>query len=72
VVELSLQGGRVKLEQVTCAVDCGITVNPDVVRAQMEGSIGCGLGAVMRNKVTLSDGEVDQSKFTDYEPLRIH
>ena len=40
VVELSLQGGRVKLEQVACAVDCGIAVNPDVVRAQMEGSIG--------------------------------
>lgn len=72
VVELSLQDGRVKLEQVTCAVDCGIAVNPDVIRAQMEGSIGYGLGAVMRNKVTLSDGEVDQSNFTDYEPLRIH
>ena len=37
----------------------------------MEGGIGYGLGAVMRNQITLSEGEVDQSNFPDYEPLRI-
>jgi isoquinoline 1-oxidoreductase beta subunit len=42
-----------------------------VIRAQMEGGAGYGLGAVMRNEITFSDGEVVQSNFPDYEPLRI-
>ncbi|HRY07169.1 MAG TPA: xanthine dehydrogenase family protein molybdopterin-binding subunit [Hyphomicrobiaceae bacterium] len=71
VVEISLKGGAVKVEKVTCAVDCGVPVNPDVIRAQMEGGIGYGLGAIMRNEITLSEGVVDQQNFPDYEPLRI-
>ncbi len=71
VVEVSLKDGAVKIEKVTCAVDCGVAVNPDIIRAQMEGGIGFGLGAVMRNQITLTEGEVDQSNFPDYEPLRI-
>jgi isoquinoline 1-oxidoreductase subunit beta len=63
--------GGFKVERVVCAVDCGIAVNPDVVAAQMEGGIGYALGAALRNKVTLTEGEVDQSNFHDYEPLRI-
>ncbi|MFV0367191.1 MAG: molybdopterin cofactor-binding domain-containing protein [Hyphomicrobiaceae bacterium] len=71
VVEISMKDGAVKVEKVTCAVDCGVPVNPDVIRAQMEGGIGYGLGAIMRNQITLTNGEVDQSNFPDYEPLRI-
>ncbi len=71
VAEVSLRDGAVKLERITCAVDCGVPVNPDVIRAQMEGGIGYGLGAVMRNQITLTEGEVDQFNFPDYEPLRI-
>lgn len=71
VAEVSLRDGAIKLEKVTCAVDCGVAVNPDVIRAQMEGGIGYGLGAVMRNQITLTEGEVDQSNFPDYEPIRI-
>ena len=72
VVEISgdLTSG-IKIEKVTCAVDCGIAVNPDVVRAQMEGGIGYGLGHAMRDQITLTDGAVDQYNFPDYEPLRI-
>lgn len=61
----------IKIEKVTCAIDCGIAVNPDVVRAQMEGGIGYGIGHVMRDQITLTDGTVDQFNFPDYEPLRI-
>jgi isoquinoline 1-oxidoreductase beta subunit len=61
----------IKIEKVTCAVDCGIAVNPDVVKAQMEGGIGYGIGHVMRDQITLTSGAVDQSNFPDYEPLRI-
>jgi isoquinoline 1-oxidoreductase beta subunit len=71
VVDLTLRDGAVKVSKVTCAVDCGVAVNPDIVRAQMEGSIGFGLGAIIRNQITFTGGEVDQSNFTNYEPLRI-
>ncbi len=73
VVEVSgnVEDGVV-IEKVTCAVDCGVAVNPDVITAQMEGGIGYGLGHVMRNEISFTDGEVDQWNFPDYEPLRIH
>ncbi len=72
VAEVSIRDdGTVKVERVVCAVDCGIAVNPDQVRAQMEGGIGYGLGAALRNAITLTEGRVDQSNFNDYEPLRI-
>jgi isoquinoline 1-oxidoreductase beta subunit len=72
VVEISLRdGGAVKVERVVCAVDCGVAVNPDVIRAQMEGGIGYGLSAAMRNAITMTEGQVDQLNFPDYDPLRI-
>lgn len=63
--------GAVSIDNFTCAVDCGVAVNPDVIRAQMEGGIGYGLGAVMRNEVTMTDGVVDQKNFPQYKPLRL-
>jgi len=72
VAEVSVNSdGHISIDKVTCAVDCGIAVNPDVVRAQMEGGIGYGLGAIMRNEITLTDGVVDQKNFPQYKPLRI-
>ena len=61
----------VKIEKVTCAVDCGVAVNPDIIKAQMEGGIGYGIGHNMRDQITLTEGAVDQYNFPDYEPLRI-
>jgi isoquinoline 1-oxidoreductase beta subunit len=61
----------IRIEKVTCAVDCGIAVNPDIVKAQMEGGIGYGIGHAMRDQITLTGGAVDQYNFPDYEPLRI-
>lgn len=72
VVEVSRSPDETyRIEKVTAAVDCGVAINPDIIRAQMEGAIGYGLGAVMRNEITLSEGEVDQVNFPDYEPLRM-
>ena len=48
--------GGFKVERVVCAVDCGIAINPDQVRAQMEGGIGFGLGSVLHEELTLTDG----------------
>jgi len=63
--------GAISIDKFTCVVDCGIAVNPDVVRAQMEGAIGFGLGAVMRNEITMNAGVVEQTNFPDYQPLRM-
>lgn len=72
VVEISGSAtDGVKIEKVTCAVDCGIAVNPDMIRAQMEGGIGYGIGHAMRDAITLTEGAVDQTNFPDYEPLRM-
>lgn len=61
----------IQVEKVTAAVDCGIAVNPDVIKAQIEGGIGYGIGHAMRDQITLYAGAVEQSNFPDYEPLRI-
>ena len=72
VVEISGNAeDGVAIESVTCAVDCGVAVTPDVVIAQMESGIGYGIGHAMRNEITFTNGEVDQFNFPDYEPLRI-
>ena len=63
--------GRITVERVVCAVDCGTPINPDQIRAQMEGGIGFGLGAILRSEITLTDGHVDQDNFHTYEVLRI-
>lgn len=72
VVEVSLgRNGLPVVERVVCAVDCGLPINPDNIRAQMEGGIGFGLGAVLHNEIVLEEGRVVQSNFHDYRPLRI-
>jgi isoquinoline 1-oxidoreductase subunit beta len=63
--------GSYRVDRVVCAVDCGIAINPDIVRAQVEGAIGFALSAVMHGAITLTEGKVDQSNFHDYQPIRI-
>ena len=73
VAEVTVKAdGSYKVDRVVCAVDCGIVVNPDVVRAQMEGGIGYGLAAALRGAITLKDGRVEQSNFHDYTMLRMN
>jgi isoquinoline 1-oxidoreductase beta subunit len=63
--------GGFKVERVVCAVDCGTAINPDQVRAQMEGGIGFGLGSVLHEELSLTAGQVDQTNYDSYLPLRI-
>lgn len=73
VAEVSLKpDGSWKVEKVVAAVDCGQPINPEVIKAQMEGGIGYGLSATLKGGITLKDGVVEQSNFHDYEVLRIH
>ena len=72
VAEVTVKAdGTFRVDRVVCAVDCGIAVNPDVIRAQMEGGIGFGLGAALYGAITLKDGQVEQSNFNDHPLLRI-
>ncbi|MDJ0513758.1 MAG: xanthine dehydrogenase family protein molybdopterin-binding subunit, partial [Methyloceanibacter sp.] len=71
VAEVTVDDGRVKVERVVCAVDCGIAVNPDIIRAQMEGCIGYGLSAALHGSITLDEGRVVQTNFDGYRCLRI-
>ncbi len=71
VAEVTVTGDRIKVDRVVCAVDCGIAVTPDVVRAQMQSAIGYGLSAALLGAITLTDGRVDQSNFHQYQVLRL-
>lgn len=71
-VTVNSDDGTFTVDRVVCAVDCGIAVNPDVIRAQMEGGIGYGLSAALHGEITLREGVVEQSNFNDYQPLRIN
>jgi isoquinoline 1-oxidoreductase subunit beta len=72
VAEVSVgKDGKVKVHRVVCAVDCGRTVNPDIIKRQMESSIVFGLSAALYGEITFKDGKVEQSNFHDYEVLRM-
>lgn len=72
VAEVSMKNGKVKVDRVICAVDCGVAVNPDIVRAQMEGCIGFALGALYYGEIEMKAGRVSQRNFDTYKSLRIH
>jgi isoquinoline 1-oxidoreductase beta subunit len=63
--------GQVKVDRVVAAVDCGTAINPDNIRAQVEGAVGFALSAVLHGEITLDQGRVVQGNFDTYPPLRI-
>ncbi|WP_374261560.1 molybdopterin cofactor-binding domain-containing protein [Zoogloea sp.] len=64
--------GSVKVDRIVSAVDCGMAINPDNVRAQVEGSVGFALSAALHGEITLKDGVVEQGNFGEYAPIRIN
>lgn len=64
--------GEVRVRRVTCAVDCGIVINPDLVIAQLQGGLIFGLTAALYGEITLANGRVQQSNFHDYRMMRIN
>ncbi len=71
VVEVSITGGRLAVHRITCAVDCGQMVNPNIVDQQVEGSILFGLTAALWGEITLARGQVQQRNFDSYRMLRL-
>ncbi|UTH36420.1 xanthine dehydrogenase family protein molybdopterin-binding subunit [Pseudomonas sp. KHPS1] len=73
VAEVTVKAdGSYRLDRVVCAVDCGIAINPDVIRAQMEGGIGFALAAARHSAITLKEGRIEQSNFHDFQVLRMN
>jgi len=64
--------GQVRVEKIICAVDCGIVVNPDGVRSQVEGSLLFGLSSALKERGTVANGALVQSNFHDYQVLRMN
>lgn len=71
VGEVSIVGGRVKIHKITCVIDCGQTVNPRIVEAQLQSGIVYGLSAALWGAITLENGRVQQQNFHDYRVLRL-
>jgi isoquinoline 1-oxidoreductase subunit beta len=70
-VEVS-KDGAVRVRRVVCAVDCGTVVNPDTVRAQIQGAIIFGITAALYGEITVKDGRVQQTNFDTYQMLRMN
>jgi isoquinoline 1-oxidoreductase subunit beta len=72
VVEISMEKDQPKVHKVTCAIDCGVAVNPDGVKAQMESCIIFGLTMALYGEISIEKGMVKQSNFYDYKIARMY
>ena len=71
LTEVSIEDGLPRVHRVWCAIDCGVVLNPRIVRAQMESGIVYGLTAALFGEINIRNGRVVQGNFTDYPMLRI-
>ncbi len=72
VVEVSVDANqRLTIHRVVCAVDCGLVINPSTVIAQMESGIVFGLTAALMGKISIKNGQIQESNFHDYPLLRM-
>jgi isoquinoline 1-oxidoreductase beta subunit len=71
VAEVSVSDGRIRVHRIVCAVDCGQVINPEGVRAQIEGAIVFGLTATLRSAITIKAGRIEQGNFHDFQLLRL-
>ena len=65
------RSGKYRVKKVVCAVDCGVVINPDIVRAQMEGGIGYGLSPALMSAITIDKGRVVETNFDAHRVLRM-
>lgn len=71
IVDVTVKEGKLTVDKVYCAVDCGLAVNPDIVKAQMESGIVYGLSAALGEEITLDGGKVKQGNFDGYPVARM-
>ncbi|MBC7415872.1 MAG: xanthine dehydrogenase family protein molybdopterin-binding subunit [Herminiimonas sp.] len=71
VAEVSVDGGAIRVHKVTCAVDCGIAVNPNLIAQQMESAVTFGLSAALLGEITVAAGKIVQQNYDGYPVLRM-
>ena len=64
--------GSIKVERLVCAVDCGQIINPDTIKAQLEGAASFALSAAFYGAITFKNGRVQQGNFDDYQLIRLN
>ena len=64
--------GKIKIHKVVCVIDCGPIINPDTIKAQMEGSVVFGLTSAIYGEITFENGRVQQRNFHNYKMVRIN
>jgi isoquinoline 1-oxidoreductase subunit beta len=72
VAEIRMEGGFPVVLRVVAAVDCGLVVNPDIVRAAIESSVAFGLGPALKQLITLKRGQIEQGNFDTFEVIRMN
>jgi CO/xanthine dehydrogenase Mo-binding subunit len=73
VADVEVTGdGEIRVRRIVCAVDCGTIVNPDIVKAQIEGGVVYGISGALWGEITVKNGRVEQSNFHDYRVLRMN
>ena len=71
VAEVSVENNEIKVHKVTCAVDCGIAINPNIIAQQVESAVNFGLSAALYGEVTIKEGKVEQQNFDSYQVVRM-
>ena len=71
IADVSVEGGQVRVHRVVVGVHCGRVINPDTLRAQIEGAITLALSFTLKHQITLEDGAVVEGNYTDYPIIRI-
>lgn len=72
VAEVSVdESKKIRVHRVTSVLDCGFPVNPNLIKAQIEGGVVFGLSAALQGEITVENGQVQQNNFHQYTPLRI-
>lgn len=72
IVEVSVKNGKAKVHKVWTCIDCGIAVNKNTVRSQMEGSAVFGMSLAFYGKITAKDGAIEQGNYDDYKMVRMY
>lgn len=69
--EVSVKGSKIQVHKIVCAADVGLLINPDIARTVIESCIVWGLSSCLQGEITIADGHVQQSNFTDYPLARM-
>jgi isoquinoline 1-oxidoreductase beta subunit len=71
VAEVTIKNNRIHVNRIVTALDCGQAVNPNGVKAQIEGGTLFGLSAALKEAITVKDGAIQQQNFDSYDLLRM-